>query len=343
RDLMKNVDPARLIEEFRANVARAFPEMAGQAGFPAKKPVPPAAEIESWEQVEHLLERYVQAHQEDLRADVQKYGDVRAEPGFDPERRRKELAQLRHQEWDRENQQREVEQVRPVMEQLEKELARGPKVKPAKLAEPRRQFLKCYREYSRRPAHELVPAMREWLQQASELQRKHPGFFHPRPVDDEQLLERLAEFGPYEVDPGSKRVKVSWEVPRGLGCDWTTFSLSVVFPQKKNEHLRRLLDAADRLRQRFAQHQADLRREVLQHFEIYREMMERPPLTGDYELDQAGRITDPSILKNAGPGHISLRLPDDSVEGPAEIAVFFHVEWDDEHGLELSLVDELER
>src|SRR5262245_31376768 len=65
RDLMKNVDAAQLVEEFRANVARAFPEMAGQAGFPAKKPVPPAAEIESWEQVEHLLERYVQAHQED--------------------------------------------------------------------------------------------------------------------------------------------------------------------------------------------------------------------------------------------------------------------------------------
>ena len=48
---MKGVDPAKLMEELRENVARAMPERAAEAGLPVpeRKPVPPRGDIESWE------------------------------------------------------------------------------------------------------------------------------------------------------------------------------------------------------------------------------------------------------------------------------------------------------
>src|SRR5262249_10083002 len=109
---MKDVDPAKLMEEFRANVARAMPGIAGTT--PAK----PTADtdIESWEQLEHLLDRYVKNHESELRADMAKDGDPRAEPGFDPEKRMAELERLRHAEYDRESQREDVPKINRFMD-----------------------------------------------------------------------------------------------------------------------------------------------------------------------------------------------------------------------------------
>src|SRR5262249_1810162 len=119
---------------------------------------------------------------------------------------------------------------------------------------------------------------------------------------------------------------------------WTTFSLTLSFPAGKKKTLGQLLDACSRLRKRFPQHQADLRREVLEHFAIHHD---RPsPFDKDlYELDAAGKPTEPSILKTAGGGGIHLEGEGGDIVG---ITVFFHVPWDDEHGLELFIEDEPE-
>jgi hypothetical protein len=180
--------------------------------------------------------------------------------------------------------------------------------------------------------------MREWLQRAGQLQERFPDVFRPRPVGDEQLLKRLDEIGPHDVDIDGGRVTVKWGEPRGLECDWTTFSLVLEFPEKGEETLRRLLDVCDRLRRRFGRVEAELRREVLDHFEMYKDWFEAKALTWA-EVDGSGQPTERAILEKAGGGRIRIEAPewdDDSVE----INVFFGVEWYEEHGLEVSLSDE---
>jgi hypothetical protein len=343
REAVKQFDAAKLLEEFRANVARAMPERAAQAGLPVpqKKPVAPDPEIESWEQVEHLLGQYVRAHEQEFGADVEKFGDVRTRPGFDPQKRREELQRLYRQELDREAQQDAVAKMRQLTEELGKQLAENPKVKPAKVAAPRRKFVDCYREYSRRPSEDLIPAMRDWLQEADRFQDRYPRVFRPQPVEDEQLLKRLAEIGPYDVDPDGSDVKVSWDSPRGLECDWTGFSLSLTFPAKKKDTLRRLLDACDRLRKQFPQHLAEMRRALLEDFDRHRGWL------GDWvvslcQLDAAGNPTEASILENVRGGGIRVEVPEWADDDAVAIDVYFGVDWDDEHGVEYSIPDEPE-
>jgi len=75
---------------------------------------------------------------------------------------------------------------------------------------------------------------------------------------------------------------------------------------------------------------------VLEHFEIHRSQIQDWAFD-DYERDADGNITEAAIFKAAGRGRIRIQLMDENL---VEISVFFGVEWDDEHGLELNIVDE---
>jgi SMI1-KNR4 cell-wall len=343
QEFMKKADAAKLMEEFRANVGRAMPHLAAEAGLPVpeKKPVPPAEDIESWEQIEHLLGVYVQAHEQTLRADIAKYGDVRAEPGFDPDQRLAELDRLRRAQYDREAQKEDVHKMDELMERIDKHLAQNPNIKPGKIASLRRKFLGCYRKYSRRPADELLPDTQQCLQKAERFQAKYAAVFRPPPIDDEALLKRLAVLGTYEVDMDNKRVSLSWESPAGLASDWTVYSLAMHYRVDDKRSLRALLDACDRLQKRFAQHQFELRQEILEHFEMQRADIERFQGFDDYVLGDDGKPSEESILRHAGGGKILLSLAGD--DDAAIIQVFFGVDWDEEHLLELSLTDEPDR
>jgi len=351
-DMMKSVDPAKLMEEFRANVARAMPDMAAKAGMPIpeKKPVPPDQEIESWEQVEHLLAEYVRANVVALGGDMAKHGDPRSEPGFDPEKRMAELERLRMSDIDREAQTEVAPKMNELMQKMDQQVAKNPKIKPGKLAKARREFLEHYRRYADRTKEDLLPETQKWLEKARQFQAKHAAIFRPQPIDDPALLKRLAGIGAYGVDMGSKQVSLRWEEPAGLTCDWTEFSLSLRYGIGDAKTLAMLLGAYDRLKARFAKHAAELRQEVLQSFDIHREFLERFGYD-DYELDDEGKPTEKSIFEHAGGGAIHISTGDygDDDEGAdagedagAVIQVFFGVDWDDEHGLELFLEDEPE-
>jgi hypothetical protein len=332
---IKDAGAAKLIEEFRAKVARTLPHLAQQAGIPAPPPtpVPPDAEAESKEQIEHLLNAYVQAHEHQLRADIAKFGDVRAEPGFDPEKRLAELDQQRRLEADRAWQAEEVQKMYALMDKLEAQLGKNPKLKPGKVAAPRRELLGCYRKYARRPAPELLPETRAWLQKAERFQERYAHIFRPAACDDEEVLARLAAIGVYDVDIEGKRAMVSWETPAGLTCDWTEFELCLHYPASDADALRGLLNGYDRLRKRFMQHQAQIRHEVLESFSIHHDGR---TIFG-YERGPDGKPTDAAIFESAGKGVIHLRPVDDHT---VIIEVFFHIGWDDEHGLEIGLEDE---
>src|SRR5205823_1026515 len=139
--------------------------------------------------VEHLLELYVNAQEADLRRDMAKYGDVRAEPGFDPDKRQAELDRLRRLEFDREAQIEDAPKMRALMDEMEQLIAKNPKIKPGKLANERREFLALHRKYDGRPETELSTDMVKCAQESKRFQEKHQSIFRPQPIGDAALLK----------------------------------------------------------------------------------------------------------------------------------------------------------
>jgi hypothetical protein len=347
-DMMKNVDPAKMMEEFRANLARAMPDLAAQAGMPIpeQKPVPPDQDIESWEQVEHLLQKYVDANEAALRADLAKHGDPRAQPGFDPEHRMAELERLRMRENDRELQLEHVPKARKAMESIDKQVAKNPKIKPGKVAKARREFLEHFRAYADRDASELLPETQKWLDDARAFQDKHQAIFKPKPIDDAKLFKRLEAIGDYTTDMGKKQVSLSWTKPAGLTCDWTEFSFSLQYKIGDATTLTALLDAYDRMKAKFAKLSDEVKAEVLKSFDIHREFVSQLGGFDDYDLDDDGNPTEESIFQHAGVGaiHLSAGEYDEEWEDLPEAGeaspfarVYFSVDWDEEHGLDTFL------
>jgi hypothetical protein len=332
---MQNVDISAMIAEFRANVARAMPDAAKAHSFPEaeRKPVPVDPELETRERIEHLLTEYVKAHQAELRADMDRHGDPRRKPGFDPAKREKELEQIRQREIDREAQVETVEKLGRLLAKLEAQLAKSGKPSESK-NRARREVLDGFSKYADTAPTDLQPPMAAWLQRARQVIDAHPAFFRPKPIDDPALLARLDEIGKYEIDFEGSQVSVRWEEPRGLDCDWTGFALTVSFPAKKKKALKERLDQVDRLRRRWAKHQAALRQEVVDAFAIHYEA--RPTWFDDYATGSDGKPTVESILEHAGTGGIRLG----GEEEGDNFHFFFHVDWDDEHGLELWIEDE---
>ncbi|HEX3151176.1 MAG TPA: ankyrin repeat domain-containing protein [Gemmataceae bacterium] len=335
--LMKNVDLPGMMAEFRANVARMMPDVARARGFPEaeSKPVPVDSQMETREQIEHLLVEYVRAHRVDLQADMDRHGDPRRAPGFDPARREKEIQQIRQREIDREMQVEQAEALGRALEKLERQLAKSTKPSESK-NRVRREVLDGYNKYADKAPADLQPPMAAWLAKARSVIDAHPSFFHPQPIDDAALLGRLDKIGPYEVDFDASNVSVRWNEPLGLECDWTEFALTVVFPAKKKKALRERLDRVDRMRRRWVEHQETLKQEILNSFAIHHE--QQSWLADDYEKDDDGQPTAAAIFEHAGNGGIRIGGEE---EGDS-ISIFFHVDWDDEHGLELWVDDEQE-
>ncbi len=326
--------PGKMIEEFRANLARMIPGLPGMP-IPEVKPVPPSPEYESREHVEHLLVEYVRRHERDLRADLERHGDPRREPGFTPERREEELQRPRQRERSLGRQREEAPAVGKLLDQIEARAAADSKLSPKSVADARREVLRCYDQYSAMPADDLVPEMRRWLTEARRVIDEYPRIFHPRPTDDPALLERLDAIGTYGVDYDGNAIVLRWDEPRGLACDWCEFGLTLRFSSKEPARLGRALDAYDRLRERWPEHLDAMRLAILSSFDAWREFLGRFGWDG-YDLDDDGNPTAASILEHAGNGgvHIAARRTE------TELSAFFHVDWDDEHGLDVALADD---
>ncbi len=312
-----------MMAHFRESVARAM-------GQGPTEPVPPSPDTESWEQIEHLLARYVEAKQDDLLADVEKYGDPRREPGFDPEMRQKELAALRHAEWDRGRQKENLAEMQERVAEIEGMLAK--KVKRSRLSTPRRKLLEHYRDYTRRDPGTLIPELREWLPVARAFAERHADLLFPRPTSDAGLLARLAALGEHDVDIHGREVTLSYADPAGLTCGWLSLSLRVTFPAGDDDALRGLLDRLDAAIADFPRRSEGMRQEVLDHFDIYRDWWGAQSIEWS-ERGEDGGPTEAAILAAVEGG----RLHADATGNDGGLIVHLSVPWDDEHGLELSL------
>src|SRR5262245_12922988 len=83
RDALSQANLPAMMADLRSRIARVLPVPPGFP-VPEQQAVALDKDIETWEQVEHLLDRFVHDHQTELHGDVEKHGDVRAQPDFDP-------------------------------------------------------------------------------------------------------------------------------------------------------------------------------------------------------------------------------------------------------------------
>lgn len=331
---MKDVKLGDLMKAFREHVSHAFPEVAPGRGQ-ASEPAPPDPDIESREQIEHLLQQYVTLHEGELQADIDKHGDPRKAPGFTPEGRMHELERQHRLQCVQDKQKEDLQELQALMDKIAKRLGKG--TPPQRLSSVRREFLECYRRNRGLAKEELTPAMRQMLERAGRFIEEHKSLFRPDPVSDPELLQRLAAFGEYDVDLAKDTVGLRWDSPKGFDCSWTTFSLAMDFPKDDQESLRTLLGAAERLANRFANVADAWRRQLIESFRGYSGMMAEADLE-DYELDDAGEATEESILRHAG--HGGIHLVADPENDYVSTQTHFAVDWDEEHGFELAWEDE---
>ena len=267
---MKDASAAQLIEEFRAKVARALPELAAQSGLkaPDTRPVSPATDIESKERIEQLLDQYVDAHQAELRGDYARHGDVRAAPDFDPAARKAELERQRLQKVNRQLQVEDVEKMSRLMAKLEPKPCCNPADESESVVRARGDLIECYRKYARRAATELLPTTQAWLREAEAFQERFRAVFRPAATGDAVLLERLAGIGQYDVDRRTAGLDRGTSRPRL--CAWTKFRLHFRYPAGRDASLRALLDAYDQLCRDFPRQEAAMRQQIFESYETYR-------------------------------------------------------------------------
>lgn len=339
-EIFKSIDQtdvATMMEELRNTLARAAPEIAAKAGLPpaGSKPVPVDPAVESHEKIEHLLTRYVEAHQLDLQDDLRRYGDPRREPGFTPEGRQQELDRQQRRMFDLEQQKEQSTELESHLAKLAEQLATHPEKPLSKHRQAIRAILGGVKKYAACDSTDLIPAIQRWLDRATRFVHQHPSVFHPNPVDDPALLERLSAIGEYDVDLSKSSVTLSWDSPQGLECPWTPMSLEITFPPKDEAACSAALDRVERIASNWSNHLDDLQLEILENFAMYEGQLPEFVLE-DYERDDDGSVMPDSILANCGGGTISINATEEAeLYGEAGARVFFGIEWDDEHGLEL--------
>ena len=148
---------------------------------------------------------------------------------------------------------------------------------------------------------------------------------------------KLTAIGPYETEIEDDFAQVTWSDLPELNCDWTQFRLVFfVFLEESNRRrvslddaYQALIDAWNRVKQRFSQLEPRLRKEVLTKFEhVYAARMSSAELA-NYQ-DQDDRIVDDLVLNNVDYGNVHLEYADGVVR---DVHFWFAVGWDEEHGL----------
>ncbi|MFG0332028.1 MAG: hypothetical protein ACF8TS_01575, partial [Maioricimonas sp. JB049] len=340
-EMMENVDPAQLMADLQANIARAMPELAGEAALtpPNTEPAEVDPDIETADEIARLLDAYVQTHQKQMLADRDRYGDPRTEPGFDPEERMQQLDESWTRQRRDEAQREDIEKLQELMAQFEKRHAKVQGA-PKKLASLRRKITSLYREYAGVPDDELPPGMTACLSSVERLQAKYPDVFHLQVTDDPALLERMAALGEYSIDDGHGLLFVSWSKPHGFETEWARFALTVHLPEQDDRAISLLLDACERLLRRFPEPVSHVRQQVVDSFEAYRQWMDdEDGFDEELEFDDAGNPTEESILQMIDDAHITVSLPGWPHDDAIAVDGFVPVEWDDEHGVEFFVED----
>lgn len=337
RQLMQGMKGIDLLNHMRESVARNMPELADQVGI-KRQAQPPAAVSpghESREQIEHLLEKFVAAHQSDLNRDLNRHGDPRLDPGYTREDRLREIDLMRKRLYASEAQQDAVVKLQELTAQIRKltgKPADAIKTVQSKLEKLRLKFRALYKEHRATVTDELIPELAAALKSAEAFMTSLPELFASQPLGDAKTTARLESFGEYETKQSRGTIEIQWDNPRGLECDWAGLELRGCYPKSSPQALERLLDALDLLRARWQQRLVDWQDQLITTFrDVYWVQMSWE--ADEYDVDDEGDATVESILSHVDSGQIVLEI--DPEEDSIRATTFFHVEWDEEHGFEI--------
>lgn len=344
KNLMQGTKGIDLLNHLRENIVRAMPDMAEEAGIlPAvsKSPPPVSPDHESREQIEHLLAQFVAKHRSELQHDLNRHGDPRQAPGYTREGRLQEIDDLRRQTYAAERQREQVAKFQELTAAIRK-LTGNPgevsKRNQSKLEKLRVEFRNLYKENRAAAAvGPLIPEMAAAMKSADTFMASLPDVFAPQKLGDDKLTARAQALGEFETTRSSGNFEVEWDHPKGFKSDWAGLSLQISYPKSKPEALEKLLDAVDRMRQRLPELLREWQEELISTFRnVYWAQMHWE--MDEYEVDDEGNATDESILSHVDGGRILLDIDPD--EGYVFGTIFFHVDWDDEHGFEIHWNDE---
>lgn len=301
-----------------------------------------SADAETREEIALLLDRYAAAHADELRRDMEQHGDPRQSPGFDPERFVEEqreqgerLARYRHQRG-------QLDGLRAKLDRF-KELVASDPPHSRRLQQQRQQVLLEYRRYKGNDAEDLTADMQQWLDDFEQLTSEPPAAFESRATDDDAINAKLSAVGEYNVQFFGGEPRIEWPRLPELQGAWTPLSLVFyVFlddSTKQAEVYDALIAAWEDLKPRLPQLLAEARRDVISQFrDIYADQL-WDDQRADYE-DEDGEVSDERILEHVGGGCLTLQYTEYEGEYEGiERSIQFGVEWDDEHGCEISIVD----
>jgi len=330
--MMQEQGPEKLMEGLRESVARAMPDDAQKMGMklPGDDPVPPDGQIESREQLEHLLSEYVAAHQTKLQKDVDKHGDPRTEPDFTHEKRMQEIDQMRDALYERERQVEEAEKLQEYVLQMNKKL-RGDK--KGKIGSLRRKLVDITRRYQDREPQTLVPEMRQAMMKAKQLQEEFSDLFFPPATNNAELQKRIRAIGEYQLDPQGQGMELRWPSVESLKTVLGGVSLCMQYPKDDDDALSALLTVVEDFVRRANEWSSEVEAEVMNNFrEIYEPQMADWEFE-DYELDESGKVTDDCVRKNIEGGTMYFSLSEWTPD-QVYVSLFLNVTWDGEHGSE---------
>ncbi|WP_165250652.1 hypothetical protein [Paludisphaera soli] len=338
-----NHDPgevARIIQGLREDVAVGVSHVlgGGPGGPPEAGPQSrPFDGVETREEVGRLIDAYVAAHQDDLARDVEKHGDPRKSPDFDPrlaeEDRARRIKRSNHLRYQR-------DAIGGLHEQLDRLNALAAKEPPEspRLNKALRKVLAEYEGFAGKPPEDLTPEVRAWLREVERFRDAHPEALHPKPCRDERVNARLAAIGPFEVSYDRDTPSIWWDEPAGLTCDWTDIQLGfrVVLekradPSRVASALDALCDECGRLRARWPELRPGLERHVLDVLRGVASHSLPADERAEYE-DDGGELSAGKLLGAVEGGAIVLTRHDDR---PVHAEIHFGVPWDEGRGFEV--------
>jgi hypothetical protein len=331
--VMKAMNPLDLLQSLQKSLP------GSQASSDLDSPLDAAPlSRESRPELEALLERFAQAHAEELQRDLQRHGDPRHAPGFTLAKRMKELDALRDRWISHQTQAEAIETLTKVMSKLPKLVDQKTPGKEKKAASHQKQLVRQFREKAKElrktPEVDRSPETIAFLPQMEEFESRQAALLRPDAIGDEAIRQRAEAIGPVETETNRKETVLSWEHAQRIDCDWAEFTLTLSVPAKSKEALNAGLHAVEQLQRQFGELEQDWRRQVLQSFrENYQGQLDDEYLA-DYDLDEQGEPTDSAILERVASGSIHLSADSSANFSPV---VYLNVEWDQEHGMELEV------
>ena len=302
------------------------------------------SDIESPEELQALIRKYVAAHQSELEDDIRRHGDPRRAKGFNRRKAQKaiedrqDLLNLR-----RGQDEKVVELDARLRELADLHQAHGAQPTDKQVRHRMRTLVNQMRgDYTYHSKDKSAPptdAMTRWLKDAKEFMdrnaelfaKKQPAIAYPASVQ-----ARLSAIGLYRVEERGRRIV--WEDVAELKTDLPGFEL--VF--EMNDDGRKpdlvpdeaMFESWQNYRKLHPTLTATYRKELIKHYRSWARSV-APDESDRYPKN----LPEAEILAMVGGGQVAFRRTIWKRKPMYETAVTFEIEWDDEHGFGNLIVD----